>query len=356
MDNAALLSPTDINMIRRYVQTKFAPLPDGRRAEIVADAIRRALGQRLPDLPDELKSRMVDRLISRCLLGENRDVRTEDVFDLAAEFGEDGETALEPMLEPILRWANERTPGRWSSDQLATRLNRTRGAVATLNPPPLSPAQVIPGASPHPAKRGFASGSRALALLLGLALLAGSAAWLSASLASRPNPAQELAQSAPEPIARERVPDPDVGMPRALRYADIDVAALQAYLESRDSLLAQEPYFGAIVDAAREYDIHPHLLFAITGQEQGFVPKSGKDSRKIANNPFNVGHSWMEYNTDISDSTGIAARLLVKLAKSRPAGADPFAWFNRTYAEDPLWSVGVSKIFNQLNGLTGKKE
>ncbi len=354
MDGAALLSPTDINVIRRYVHTKYAPLPGDRRAEIVADAIRRTLQQRLPNIPAELKSRMTDELISRCLLNEQRDVKPEDVLNLCAELDYDEADRNERLLEPILSWANDRSPGRWSPEQLASRLERSRVHALALVPELTANTE-----------QGFRNGSIAQWLpvfrqrlrnliipspvwVLLIAVVA-SAIGVTLLLDKPGSPDAEIAANPPAVIAEE--PLPDIGMPVRLKYTDFDVVALKKYLKSRDALLADEPYFGAIVDSAREFDIHPLLLFAITGQEQGFVPKSSKDAIKIANNPFNVFHSWKDYNTDIHNSADIAARLIVKLGKSRPEGHEPFAWFNKTYAEDPQWSDGVSKIFDKLNSL-----
>ncbi|MFC4597918.1 hypothetical protein [Cohnella hongkongensis] len=356
MESAALLSPTDIHTIRRYVQTKYAPLPDGRRAEIVADAIRRALAQRLPNVPEEIKLRMIDQLISRCLVGERRDILPDDVLDLFAEIGTDDELLTERLLEPILEWANERTQRRWSPEQLASRLERRRRPA----PEPSAESVAAPEVRARDrsgwregigkAVRGWVRPGRALALAS--VLLVGAAGTIAALSGDRPAPVAEPVETASPAPAAAPEPTPDIGMPQTLQYTEIDEAALVDYLNSRDSLLSEEPYFGTIMATAREYDLHPHLLFAITGQEQGFVPRSAKHALKIANNPFNVGHSWMEYNTDIENSAGIAARLLVKLGKSRPEGHDPFEWFNRTYAEDPLWSVGVRKLFDKLNSLS----
>ncbi|MFC4306479.1 glucosaminidase domain-containing protein [Cohnella boryungensis] len=357
MESAALLSPTDVITIRRYVHTKYAPLPDGRRAEIVADAIRRALQQKLPNVPEQMQKELVDRLIARCLLGENRDVRTDDVLDMFVEIDLDPSMPEEQLMKAMLQWANEKSPGRWSREQLATRLERGRGELRTLSE---AADTVDAGASPAgPWSAGVLRRLRSLAKPLPvLALLA---ALLTSVLAgvwafSRSGSQDELKDFQPMVIAPMPEPVPDVGMPAWLQYTEIDVSALKAYLNSRNSMLADEPYFGAILQTAKQYDIHPLFLFAITGQEQGFVPKSRKEAKRIANNPFNVGHSWMEYNTDIHDSVGIASRLLVKLAASRPEGHDPFRWFNKTYAEDPKWSEGVRKIFEKLTLLPGLPE
>jgi hypothetical protein len=347
MDSAAVLTPTDINTIRRYVHTKYAPLPGNRRAEIVADAIRRTLQQRLPRVPVAMKNQLVDRLIARCLLGERRDVQPEDVLDLCAELYSDDSAFGEQILEPILNWVNERAPGRWNEEQLASRLVRSSAYGLALTqelPPVLEQGNPPSGAT----LRKRLTKIPVLALLTAIIVIGGTGI---AFVIQKPEAVESESMVVPQVVAKLPEPLPDVGMPERLQYTEIDAKELIAYLNSRDSMLAEDPYFSAIVDNAREYDIHPLLLFAITGQEQGFVPKTSKDAKLIANNPFNVGHSWMEYNTDIHNSAGIASRLIVKLAKSRPEGHDPFTWFNKTYAEDPLWSVGVRKIFDKLNNL-----
>ncbi|WP_461205944.1 hypothetical protein [Clostridium sp. DL1XJH146] len=138
-------------------------------------------------------------------------------------------------------------------------------------------------------------------------------------------------------------------LPIYLRYQEINVDKLQSYLEGRNSILSQSPYFETIVDVSMEYNINPLLMFAITGQEQSFVPDDKNYSRTIANNPFNVHGSWVKYNTDIRDSSEIAAGVILKLSKGRPDGYNAFQWINKKYAEDQNWYISVEKIFNMLN-------
>lgn len=138
------------------------------------------------------------------------------------------------------------------------------------------------------------------------------------------------------------------GIPSHLTYHKIDLIGLKNYLTSRNSILAETPYFEGILKVSEEYDIHPLLMFAITGQEQGYVNKNNPNHLKIANNPFNVYNSWRKYNTDIEDSTAIAAGTVVTILRKRPAGENPFKWVNTRYAEDKNWSRGVEMIFNFL--------
>jgi putative ABC transport system permease protein len=137
-------------------------------------------------------------------------------------------------------------------------------------------------------------------------------------------------------------------LPDYFNYKSIDKDKLLKFLNTRNSMLAEEPYFSAIIRSSREFNLNPHILFAITGQEQSFVPKNHEDAKKIANNPFNVFHSWQEYNTDIYDSSRIAARTVINLAKDKPTDMDIFNWINSKYANDKNWGKGVKEIFERL--------
>jgi len=145
-------------------------------------------------------------------------------------------------------------------------------------------------------------------------------------------------------------------LPEDLTYKAIDIMKLRYSLKNRNSILADEPYLSEIIKAAKEFDVNPLFLFAITGQEQAFVPRTDKDARKIANNPFNVYHSWSEYNTNIQDSARIAARTVTNLSRNRPDAVDPVVWINLKYAEDKKWWIGVSRIFGELKKEVEERE
>lgn len=137
-------------------------------------------------------------------------------------------------------------------------------------------------------------------------------------------------------------------LPEYFMYKDIDEVNLKKYLGDRDSILVEEPYFSTIISVSKEYDLNPLVIFAITGQEEGFVPKKDSDSVNIANNPFNVFHSWREYNTNIEDTSKIVCNTIINLSNDRPKDEEPFYWINRKYAEDKDWSKGVKKLYEEL--------
>jgi len=149
-------------------------------------------------------------------------------------------------------------------------------------------------------------------------------------------------------LMKEPVMLPPTELPSDLRYTEIDREGMKAYLRSKNSILADDPYFTEIIQASKEYNLNPLLLFAIAGQEQSFVPRDSSCVDQIANNPFNVGGSWQLYNTVISDSARIAAGTIVRLSGNRPADIDPLLWINRKYAEDQHWWQGVTHFIDEM--------
>lgn len=138
-------------------------------------------------------------------------------------------------------------------------------------------------------------------------------------------------------------------LPNSFNYKNINEVKLLEFLNGKNSMLAEEPYFSAIIRTSKEFNLNPNILFAITGQEQSFVPRNHENAEKIANNPFNVFHSWQEYNTDIYDSSRIVARTVINLSKDKPNNIDIFDWINSKYADDNNWGRGVKEIFDTIN-------
>ncbi len=138
------------------------------------------------------------------------------------------------------------------------------------------------------------------------------------------------------------------GFPDFLVYDSVDYLEVITYLHSRNSAFTDDSYLSVIDSVAFEYNVHPLLLLAIIGQEQGFVPRDNPYALKILNNPFNVYMSWTEYNTTLHDSCEVAAGTIRSILETRPTGFNPFKWLNRRYAEDPNWWKGVQELYYTL--------
>lgn len=365
-DEAYVLTPTDVRNIRQYVQHKYSAMPQDKKAEIVADAVSRMIQKQLPSFKNEAKREVTARLIRTTVLERQLPVRSDDIFEACLGL----DLADLDVITPFHRWVEEQTGAELEWDLFRVQLDklvkqhepasrasleqlkdwlRTEYRIGERTEAAPELAEVIPLPVHNNSKkvvRAYRRKQSSVYVLLSLLLVGATLmyGWSllkpSASKLQPPVTLQTYEKLAPAVAGNE--------LPEELRYAEVDKGKLVDYLNSKDSLLAEEPYLDAIINAAQTYDIHPLFLFAITGQEQAFVPKSHKQAKKIANNPFNVFYSWKDYNTTIHDSARIASETVLKWSRNRPEGKDPIAWINRKYAEDPNWANSVSKIFASM--------
>lgn len=368
-EEAYVLSPIDVRNIRAYVQHKYAAMPHEKRAEIVADAVNRIIHKQLPNFEDGLKRSITTSLIRTAVLEHQRPVKADDIFRVCLSLGH----TTEGVYEPLHAWVEEqlriscpksvlhRLFNELSSDldvepALSSDINNSQWAqlrdllkhesvtlLAEQDATILAEVIKLPNSASIQAKRKQRS---VVTMYSALSVCVVLATLLYGWSLSKPILNKMQIPVVMKPVQPIKVAED--GLPSQLRYQPIDEEKLIRFLESRSSLLADKPYFDAIVGAAKNFDIHPVLLFAITGQEQAFVPKTNKQSKQIANNPFNVFHSWKDYNTTIQESAEIASRTIVNLSKGRPTEVDPITWINRKYAEDPKWSDGVRSIFTTI--------
>lgn len=318
MEQRDVLSLDSVDRIRGYVKHKYVNLPKEKHAEIVADAIVKIIERQLPAFEPQVKQQLCNELVKRIVVGEQRPVSLDDI-NLACEqlAAKDVETQ-----QRLSEWRNAN--GMLEASTQRTMVDKLAGQLEQLFHSKLVRQSVLYG--------------------LGCFMIV-----LTAYVVQ---PAAKQ-QTASLPIVQQTTTIelnalPYNELPAMYQYQQVDDDKLKAYLETRKSLLGEDPYYGAIVATAKEFNISVVLLFAITGQEQGFVHRDHDQADEIANNPFNVFHSWEDYNTTIEDSAAIAARTLVNLSKDRPEDVDPLVWINRKYAEDPNWSKGVSSLFQTI--------
>ncbi|MDQ6418063.1 hypothetical protein RB620_01305 [Paenibacillus sp. LHD-117] len=335
-DHAYVLTPTDVRNIRNYVQTKYAAMSNRKRAEIVADAVSRIIHKQLPDFEPQTKHFLTSNLIRTTVLEERRPVSADDIYRLCLELDQENEA----IAVPFRRWV--RAQETRLDTGAAGIVGTTKNAESSSSVPPLLPGLPYSHIR-RMRKRSFIYGLLCLLIVASASVyaLSTSTAVLQGSRAPMGMPVQQKELPAAPPTSLNE-------LPAELRYAEVDRALMEAYLNDRGSILADAPYLNAIIQTARDFDIHPAVLFAITGQEQSFVPRSHKKAKEIANNPFNVFYSWEKFNTTIEQSSAIAARTINRLSKDKPTDMDPFVWINREYAEDPNWSIGVRSIFSDI--------
>ncbi|CAM4204899.1 Rho GTPase-activating protein [Paenibacillus tarimensis] len=372
-EKASILSMEEIGNIRQYVRYKHKDLTPGQQAEIIADAIKRVIFRKLPELPLPGKQELADMLIRSVVAAEQRSVNLSDVMAAVLEMP----VEEEELKVPLHNWLTKQAGINLPQDSAGLSLDKLRDFLHRSNDPEslwlhlrqtfeeevavsaeaagvdesLSQLQVEPNRQASWKGKSAAASSLVLFLILGISSGILYYSWKS----SRTDLPKEMGTAVENVKTLGSTGYPAITsyykgneLPAGLRYTLVNEDRLKLYLKKRSSMLAESPYFEAIIDTAQTFDIHPLLLFAITGQEQGFVPRTNKRALQIANNPFNVFHSWQDFNTDIYDSSAIAARTIVRLSRDKPDDMEPIRWLNRQYAEDPNWHKGVASIFASM--------
>lgn len=372
-----ILKHSDLFTLRQYISRKFPDTDTKERAAILANAVHRVLDGNLQEFGDKDRVRIRKALLQKAISENNFTISAGDILATAlAALGE-----CEECAGTVTRWLNRVQDIPVSREKALILIKEVQQQSSlSESAPELSPslqavdkyAGTIPGVA---TKREIQEINRTVFSNIDHSLESRDTvhqslsrqsinkrkmpviwvASLTLAVALMFQPARNFIFSLPGALSPSQASTRELKknameneLPVELKYKNTDTAKLKNYLNEKNSILAEDPYFITIIRTAEEYDINPLLLFAITGQEQGFVPKDHKNALKIANNPFNIYHSWQEYNTDIEDSARIAAVTVVNLSKGRPQAVDPIAWINVKYAEDKNWWIGVNRIFKDL--------
>lgn len=315
-EEQGIMDHTVMMRVKHYIAAKHPGFTAEQREAVLSNALHRMIDVHLPEFEEGTRIILRQRLLARLEQGETASLLPRDVLEvcLLLELEESAQAQLEVWMgkHQLTAAASlpSTTPARAASFAGFHRLRQWAGAVVLL---------LLLWAAGVPAKQALLSEDST-----------------GVSLFSQPS------DSMPMPVVS------DSPLPLVYTYHPVDTLQLKDWLQARNSLLADDPYFSAILEAAERNNLNPLLLFAITGQEQGYVPKENKQAKKIANNPFNVHHSWKAYNTGIADSAHIASKTILSISRTRPEGAHPIQWLNTRYAEDPEWWVGVNSIFEKL--------
>lgn len=322
-----LISEEQIKEIQEKIVKQYPSSTPKDKARLLAKTIHDKIDEALPDFSSESKKKIRMALIQQNLSANSFTITAQDVVENSIE--------MTPLVkEELVQWI--RIIVEEDKELVQTYLNNL---LQNSNDSDAVISQSV-DASIQRGKR-----NKNIPFLLGTAAFI--LGFMSINLFISDVP-QTLSDEKNEVASPKVIERPQNELPSYLQYTTIDDVKLKVWLNGRNSMLVDEPYFSTIVNVAQEFNIHPLLLFAITGQEQGFVSRDHQYAKKIANNPFNVFHSWEEYNTNIEETTKIAARTIVNLSKDRPSDVDPIQWINRKYAEDENWWLGVSSIFRQL--------
>lgn len=347
-----IINSEKIKKIQDSINNQYPHYSSKQKAQRLAAQIHDVIERSLPEYSIEAKKSIRNSLIQNKLSANSLAISFQDIFESSIEL-----VSTEELKTKLPEWLQARTDIENSGieqflqsileiDQIAAKEVAVTSQIAMSEIPQVKQfsAESLPSLNTLSNNKKQLSKKQLIAAIAAFFIMVPVVLWVGRiNVASNESNNVNVAENKEETIVRQ-----ENELPSYLQYQPINEHALQVWLNERNSKLAEEPYFSTIISVANQYNLHPFLLFAITGQEQGFVPRTHQNAEKIANNPFNVFHSWEEYNTNISDTTQIAARTLVNLSEECPEDTHPIKWINRKYAEDPNWWKGVSTIFEKL--------
>lgn len=354
LKNKKVISKDDVLKIKKYVEIKFKNSSSKEQASILSSTINDVIINSLNGIKNELKNELrIDILKNTFLINKNV-IYFYDVFSVIISINFKDKISI----KEILQWINFSIDTTITEVELKIYLgiDVADNTEKILDESALAEYIPIEGTFPKeilninkPLKKKLQINNNKLYKIIVLSTLIFLITGYSYKKINYSNlNKKNIKVESNKEISLEEF-NTYSGIPEYFRYKEIKRDNLKNFLKSKNSLLMEEPYFSTILKTSKEFNLNPLILFSITGQEQNFVPKSEKNAKKMANNPFNVFHSWYEYNTNINDSSRIAARTVLNLCKDRPPKEDPFKWINKKYAEDKNWWKGVKSIYEQLD-------
>ncbi|WP_051931778.1 hypothetical protein [Clostridium sp. KNHs214] len=377
LNNIKILDKEDIVTIKNYIDNKYSENVSSKNSQILSHTISSIIYNNLKGLPEELKSDIKKEVLVNLLINGKKIVTFKDVFEICINYN----GIRYDLPEKLVDWISLNTKMEFTTSELqqcfkdlgfkdinvniSTNEDKEELANKNLCSKDQAYKQNNENTLLHSNIEEYKKSKNYLikqligwkklkkipgmviVIITSIILLGGiGKAYYSNVIGKQQIKENSMVKEEKNKSIKSKYVNSH--MPKYMRYKKINEAKLKEFLCKRSSLLVEEPYFSTIISVAEEFNVNPILLFSITGQEQNFVPKNSANSKKIANNPFNVYHSWIEYNTDIDDSTKIASRTIINLSKDMPKDEDPFEWIGKRYAEDKRWSKGVKAIFKEL--------
>lgn len=370
LKNKKIIAADDIKILKNYINKKYSKADAKEKAKMLSNTIHRILDSNLKELPEDYRQTIKIDILKSTFSQNKTSIFMYDAFNCCMK----NEYLKQNSKKEILKWINAHIknkieendlniyvgiPQNTISQDIKIDLSKVNDGYPTaslnLKAPIVIPDKSIKITKDYKSNKKpliFAILSAILILeIMGQSFYGKNILKASFSLISASETKGIYIKNIIEEVTLEdyNKSHPNKYLPEYLKYQKVDTRKLKAFLNSRNSLLYKEPYFSTIMTTAKEFNLNPILLFAITGQEQNFVPINTNNAYKIANNPFNVYHSWQEYNTNISDSSKIAANTIINLSENRPEENNPFIWIGKKYAEDTNWGNGVQSIFEEIN-------
>ncbi|MCR3759975.1 glucosaminidase domain-containing protein [Clostridium felsineum] len=344
LENTEVLSKKDIITLKSYIHKKYNNFSNNERAKILSNTIHQILDKSIKGLKIDYYNAIKNDLIKSLITSTSES--SIKLIDILNKYLSLQDSSYE-YSEDVLNWVTNHVNTEFSKSELnaAFNLNFPVEPQNKLETQSHYESTAIVNA-PEPLHKNIIA--LILSIMIFIVILLSIFIIKYNPIISKTQNISKNKSSTNSKVINKNITDDFSKLPSDFKYKSINTNSLRHYLNTKNSLLAFEPYFSKIIRVCKNYNLNPLLLFAITGQEQAFVPIDAPKAKQIANNPFNVYHSWKEYNTSIEDSTKIAAKTIINECSNLPQNTDPFHWLNKSYAEDPSWGAGVESLFKEL--------
>lgn len=353
-----ILSLQDLSNIKETIAERYLHLSSVERAEILALAIHNHLSKHLKGVDDAFIDTLMHQILSETLAKHVYTISRHDVFQSIFQLDLNEETRVglaETWLSEsaqilVPRWALEsyvKENVTFTSDKPALKSN----PVPIVTSQRQFKLQDYVGALYTDLNHFMAKHVTAVAVVLFVISIVAFTSYIGHLPQIRKNTPSSFALEISQIQNFESLGKITLATENmdAFRYQTFDYFAVKNYiLLQRNGSIGNAEHYNLVIQLARLNDIDPLLLFAIIGHEQAFVPMDAIHRERIIRNPYNVYHSWLEYNTNLVDSTQIAINTIKLRLDKKPLDVAAFEWLNMTYAEDPNWHVGVNAIYNHL--------
>lgn len=367
LQDKKVISKNDVLILKQYINKKYSSYTQVQKLNVLTSSIHQVLDKNIVGIEETYTSKIKQEILKNTLLKDGSTIFLIDIFNTCIS-KKDAENSF---YESIVNWVNSKVENKISLSELEKfdiQLETSKEKEITTEPEK-TPPEVIKSEITKPEnikceiepkqlinqKLKTIITSKIVRVCVCTLFIFCTILQNTSTIKSILNPpksknikisSKKAVKKSENFVASSKIISPN--MPSYFNYKDINKNSLKRYLHNKNSLLCEEPYFSTLITVAKEFNLNPLILFAITGQEQSFVPVNNQYAKKIVNNPFNVYHSWQEYNTNLKDAAEIASRTVINLCKDRPSNEEPFHWINRKYAEDPKWGEGVLRIYTEL--------
>lgn len=351
LQSKKVISKNDILILKQYINKKYNSYDQIKKLNVLTTSIHQVLDKNIDGLEKNYTNKLKQDLLKSTLLKNGKSIFLIDIFNACIS----EKNAENSFYESIVTWVNSKAENKISLldlENFGVKLQPHNPEDLEITNEKSSVYKITPS-NPKIFRAIWASKvfKCSICTTFIFCILALNTRNIKGILnSSKTNntkfPYKISEKKSENFIASTKVSNSN--LPNYFSYKNINTNSLKRYLHSKNSLLVEEPYFSTLIGVAKKFNLNPLILFSITGQEQAFVPADNQYAKKIVNNPFNVYHSWQEYNTNLKDAAEIASRTVINLCKDRPSSEDPFKWINRKYAEDPNWGAGVRRIYDEL--------